>query len=299
MNNTKQKKAKPFVKWAGGKTQLLPEIARKIPFSYDDEFTYIEPFVGSGAVFFYILKNYPRIKNIVINDNNSELILTFNTIKYNINELIDILVKWENEYHKLETNSKLKKEYYYEKREKYNNKPKKNVVMAALFIFLNRTCFNGLYRVNSKNKFNVPIGSYKKPMICDQENLLNINRSIQNVEILNGDFEETFQYATEKTIFYFDPPYRPLSLTSSFNSYQKTAFNDKEQIRLKNYCDKIHQAGYNWLLSNSDPKNTNHNDDFFDNLYQDYKIERIMAKRSINSKGNGRNSIYELLIKNY
>ena len=171
-------------------------------------------------------------------------------------------------------------------------------IQSALFIFLNRTCFNGLYRVNRKNEYNVPIGSYKKPMISDESNLSAIHKSLQNVEILSGDFEQTISYANEDTVFYFDPPYKPLSETSSFNSYAKSEFNDNEQIRLKEFCDKIDSLGCKLILSNSDVKGKNPNDNFFDDLFSVYQIDRVMAKRSINANPNKRGQLTELLISN-
>ena len=154
---------------------------------------------------------------------------------------------------------------------------------SALFIFLNRTCFNGLYRVNRKNEFNVPIGSYKKPTICDESNLLMVSEALQKVELLCGDFEQTIHYIGSNTLFYFDPPYKPLSATSSFNAYAKDEFDDNEQIRLKNFCDKIDSLGHSWLLSNSDVKGKNAEDNFFDDLYANFTIKRVDAKRSINA----------------
>ncbi|MBT3423622.1 MAG: Dam family site-specific DNA-(adenine-N6)-methyltransferase, partial [Bacteroidetes bacterium] len=167
-----------------------------------------------------------------------------------------------------------------------------------LFIFLNRTCFNGLYRVNRKNEFNVPIGSYKKPMICDEPNLLTVNSLLQKVEILNEDFEQTIFEAEENSFFYFDPPYKPLSQTSSFNSYTKDEFDDNEQIRLAKFCDKLDSLGHNWILSNSDVKGKNSNDDFFDDLFKEYQINRVLAKRIINANPSKRGQLTELLITN-
>ena len=158
-------KAKPFLKWAGGKTKLLQYIENKIPYKTNEVFTFIEPFVGSGAVLFQILNNYPNIEKVVINDINTDLIITYKTISNSVEELIELLQRWELEYHKLSDNEDKKKEYYYNKRDLFNKRNSNKVNRSALFIFLNRTCFNGLYRVNRKNLFNVPIGSYKKPTI--------------------------------------------------------------------------------------------------------------------------------------
>ncbi len=294
--------AKPFVKWAGGKGQLLPEIDRIIPERFKfSQFTYIEPFVGGGAVLFWILQKYPNIKKAVINDINKDLINAYLVIRDHVEELISILGKWEQEYHSLESAPEQKKEYYYAKRKLFNTRNADNITQAALFIFLNKTCYNGLYRVNRKGEFNVPIGSYKKPVICDEANLRAVSKLLQNVIILNGDFEQTIQYADRNTLtlFYCDPPYRPLSKTSSFNSYSSDVFDDEEQKRLARFCERVDRLGYYWILSNSDPKNINENDNFFDRLYENFKIKRVRAKRYINSKADKRGPIYELLITNY
>jgi DNA adenine methylase len=287
MNNMKaiNKKAKPFVKWAGGKAQLLSEIDDAIPVHIKQtEFTYIEPFVGGGAVLFYILQKYSNIEQAVINDINTDLTNSYQTIKENVEQLISVLKEWEKEYHSLKDKLEERKEYYYSKRTLFNSKKSDKITQTALFIFLNRTCFNGLYRVNRKNEFNVPIGSYKKPMICDEGNLRAVNKVLQKVIILNGDFEETLEYANNNTLFYFDPPYKPLSDTSSFNSYAKDEFDDKEQIRLAKFCEKIDTLGHQWILSNSDVKGKNPNDNFFDELYSKFNIRRVLARRNINSK---------------
>lgn len=293
------KTAKPFIKWAGGKTQLLTEIDNEIPnFIKKNQFTYIEPFVGAGAVFFWIIQKYPNINKAVINDINPDLMNTYQIIKENVEELIQLLKIWENEFHSLENNINEKKEYYYSKRKLFNKRQSDNITQAALFIFLNRTCYNGLYRVNSKNEFNVPIGSYKKPMICDEENLLTVSEVLQNVTILCGDFEKTLEYSENNTLFYLDPPYKPISDTSSFNSYTNKDFDDVEQIRLAKFCEKIDSLGYKWILSNSDVKGKNPNDNFFDELYGKFIIKRVLAKRNINANPNKRGELTELLITN-
>lgn len=301
MENMKQieKLAKPFVKWAGGKAQLLTEIDNAIP-SYikPTQYTYIEPFVGGGAVLFWILQEYSNIEQVVINDINTDLTNSYQTIKENVEELIYILKKWEKEYHSLKDNLEKKKEYYYLKRKQFNSRISDKTTQTALFIFLNRTCFNGLYRVNRKNEFNVPIGSYKTPMICDEDNLKAVNKILQKVTILNGDFEETLNYVENNTLFYFDPPYKSLSDTSSFNSYTKKEFDDNEQTRLARFCEKIDLLGYQWILSNSDVKGKNFNDNFFDELYSNFNIKRVFARRNINSNPNKRGKLTELLITN-
>lgn len=274
--------AKPFLKWAGGKTQLLAEIEKSLPYEIANKnFTYIEPFVGSGAVLFWMLNNFTNLKKAVINDINEDLINTYKTIASRPKELISILQVLQNEFHGLEGKDEQKKEYYYEKRELYNTRKEEQSGQAALFIFLNRTCFNGLYRVNKNNGFNVPMGSYKKPTICDDQNILAVSNALQKVEILCGDYEKTLNEATTNSFFYFDPPYKPLSETSSFNSYAKDEFNDEEQIRLRNFCSKLEYLGHKWMLSNSDVKGKDANDNFFDKLYADFNIQRVDAKRSI------------------
>ncbi|MEA3317933.1 MAG: DNA adenine methylase [Bacteroidota bacterium] len=295
----KIKNPKPFLKWAGGKTQLIGQIKKQIPESIkSNSFTYIEPFVGSGAVLFWMLEQYPNLEKAIINDINEDLTNSYLTIKHNIQELIKILKKWEVEYHSIAENQELKKEYYYEKRSLFNTRNSDQTTQSALFIFLNRTCFNGLYRVNRKNEFNVPIGSYKTPQICNEENLLAVSQVLQKVEILNGDFAETLNYADNNTFFYFDPPYKPLNETSSFNSYAKDEFNDAEQIRLKEFCEILDNQNHQWILSNSDVKGKDINNNFFDDLYASFNILRVNARRSINANPSKRGQLTELLITN-
>ncbi len=295
----KKMRAKPFLKWAGGKTQLIEQIREQLPNSIEiNEFTYIEPFVGSGAVLFWMVEQFPNMKNAIINDINQDLINSYLTIKYNVQDLISILKKWEIEYHSISQNQEKKKEYYYEKRNLFNSRESAQTTQSALFIFLNRTCFNGLYRVNRKNEFNVPIGSYKTPQICNVDNLMAVSEILQKVEILNGDFSETLKYANDTTFFYFDPPYKPLNETSSFNSYSEKEFDDKEQIRLKEFCDTLNEHNYQWILSNSDVKGKDPNNNFFDDLFANFNIIRVNARRSINANPSKRGQLTELLITN-
>ncbi|MDY3548739.1 DNA adenine methylase [Riemerella anatipestifer] len=290
---------KPFLKWAGGKTQLISDIERMLPMDIvRNKFTYIEPFVGSGAVLFWMINNFPDLEKAVINDINEDLINTYRVIASRPKELISILEILQNEYHALEEYEEDKKVYYYQKRELYNRREEEQSIQAALFIFLNRTCFNGLYRVNKKNEYNVPIGRYKKPTICDKENILAVSNALQKVEILCGDYEQTLDWADGNSLFYFDPPYKPLSETSSFNSYAKDEFDDEEQIRLKKFCSKLDGLHHTWLLSNSDVKGKNENDNFFDDLYSDFNIQRVEAKRNINANPDKRGKLTELLITN-
>lgn len=295
-----KKTAKPFLKWAGGKTQLIKEIESLLPNKIlKKKFTYIEPFVGSGAVLFWMLENFPNLEKAVVNDINNDLINTYSVIAKQPKELISILAQFQNEFHAFGTNQEAKKEYYYNKRTLFNTRNEEHSGQAALFIFLNRTCFNGLFRVNRKNEFNVPMGSYKKPTICDTDNILAVSDVLKKVEVLCGDYTETLKEAKENTFFYFDPPYKPLSETSSFNSYAKDEFNDSEQIRLRDFCSKLESLGHKWMLSNSDVKGKNSNDSFFDELYSDYSIVRVKAKRSINANPSKRGELNELLITNY
>jgi DNA adenine methylase len=291
--------AKPFLKWAGGKTQLINDIEKSLPTDLTkSKFTYVEPFVGSGAVLFWMLKTFPNIEKAVINDINSDLINTYKTIANKPKELISILEILQNEFHSLEGCEDDKKVYYYKKREIYNTRKEEQSGQAALFIFINRTCFNGLYRVNKNNLYNVPMGGYKKPTICDTDNILAVNKALQKVEILCGDYEQTLDYANPKSLFYFDPPYKPLSQTSSFTSYSKDEFDDQDQVRLKNFCSKLNILDHHWLLSNSDVKGKDINDNFFDDLYSDFNIMRVDARRNINSNPEKRGSLKELLITN-
>lgn len=294
-----EKVAKPFLKWAGGKTQLIEQIENQLPENIiENNFTYIEPFVGSGAVLFWMLEQFPNMERAIINDINTDLTNCYISIKEDVENLINILSVWQSEYYLLAPNEIEKKEYYYAKRTLFNSRNSNQVTQSALFIFLNRTCFNGLFRVNKKNEFNVPIGSYKKPLICNKENLRAVSEVLQRVEVLNGDYSETLNYANENTLFYFDPPYKPLSETSSFNSYAKDEFNDAEQIRLKDFCTELNNLNHQWILSNSDVKGKNHNDNFFDDLYSDFNIHRVNARRSINANPEKRGNLTELLITN-
>jgi DNA adenine methylase len=293
--------ARPFLKWAGGKTQLISQIAKTLPkeLSSSSDFVYVEPFVGSGAVLFWFLENFPTMKKAVINDLNADLINTYTTIKNKPHELIAVLKGFEEAFRTLESKPDKRKSYYYNQRTLYNARSGNTVLQAALFIFLNRTCFNGLYRVNKNNEFNVPMGSYKNPTICDSENILSVSKALQNVELLCGDYEQTLKHAGKRTFFYFDPPYKPISITSSFNSYANSGFDDKEQARLAKFCSKLDKQGYKWMLSNSDVKTTENDSSFFDELYSNFTIRRVKARRNINSKADKRGQLNELLITNY
>ena len=290
--------ARPFIKWVGGKTQLLGEVQNSLPrdFASRQHLTYVEPFVGGGAVLFWILQTYPNIEKAVINDINPELICTYRVIKESVEELIAVLYHLRDEY--LPMSLDARKAYYLEKRALFNTKKTTPVETAALFIFLNRTCFNGLYRVNSKGEFNVPHGKYSNPRICDEDNLRACSTVLKRVEILCGDFAETGRYAGPNTLFYFDPPYRPITETSSFTSYSKEGFDDEEQIRLRDFCDQISKEQALFVASNSDPRKVNPQEDFFDNIYDKFIIKRVSASRMINADASGRGAVSELMISN-
>lgn len=293
-------KAKPFIKWVGGKSQLIEQLDAQLPADFGnwDNVTYIEPFVGGGAMLFYLLQRYPNIQHAVINDINQDLVICYKTVRDSLELLIESLKDIEKTYLSLQTEEK-RKDFFMAARERYNEKGLDPIENTTKFFFLNRTCFNGLYRVNKKGLFNVPFGKYANPTICDPNTLRKDSELLQRVEILTGDFEDTFDYANGNTFFYFDPPYRPLSDTSSFNDYTKEAFNDDAQIRLKKYCDKINESGYKFMLSNSDCKGKDEKDNFFDMLYEAYQIERVWASRSINSNPNKRGKLTEILVHNY
>lgn len=292
-------KAKPFLKWAGGKGQLLSTFDSMFP----DELVngtienYIEPFVGGGAVLFHVLQNYP-IKKAYINDINKELINCYRCLKADAQQVIRSLNKLEQEYLSADNRTK----YYYQVRDRYNSihlNGHYDFEKCADFIFLNHTCFNGLYRVNRDGKFNVPHGKYKKPLICDQENLLLCAELLQKVEISFGSYAAVLQHADEKTFIYFDPPYRPLIENNSFVSYDKSGFNDADQKQLAEHFADLNRKGCLLMLSNSDPKNTNQDDNFFDDLYQDFEIERVYAKRMINCQASKRGDVTEIVVRNY
>ena len=293
-------KAKPFVKWVGGKGQLIEQLEALLPADFDtrENVTYIEPFVGGGAMLFYMLQTHPNIKSAVINDINTDLITCYRVVRDNPDALVSSLSKIQAEYYSLPSEEQ-RKEMFLQMRDRYNTKALDDIENSTLFFYLNRTCFNGLYRVNKSNKFNVPFGKYSSPTICDASTIYADSELLQNVTILNADFEETLNHATGNTLFYFDPPYRPLSDTSSFNDYTKEAFNDDAQRSLKLFCDRVHEHGYSFMLSNSDCLGKNEQDRFFDDLYADYSIDRVWASRSINSVASKRGKLTEILVHNY
>ena len=292
--------AKPFIKWVGGKGQLIEQLEAKLPADFDnwDNATYIEPFIGGGAMLFYMLQQHPNIKRAVINDINPDLIICYRTVRDNVELLIPALRDIQAEYHAL-SDMEAKREMFMAVRQSYNEKNLDPIENTVKFFFLNRTCFNGLYRVNKRGLFNVPWGKYIQPQICDEYTLRTDSELLKRVEILEGDFEDTLSYAEGNTLFYFDPPYRPLSDTSSFNDYTKDAFNDDSQVRLKEFCDHVNVDGHCFMLSNSDCKGKKEADNFFEVLYANSYIDRVMASRNVNANGAKRGKISELLIRNY
>lgn len=293
-------KAKPFIKWVGGKSQLIEQLEALLPadFAEWENVTYIEPFVGGGAMLFYMLQTHPNISRAVINDINPDLTTCYKTVRDNPDALIISLKRIQAEYYSL-TNEEERKAFYMSRREEFNQKEHDDVRNTTLFFFLNRTCFNGLYRVNKSGLFNVPFGKYETPMICDPTTIYADSELLQRVEIMTGDYQKTIDKACGNTLFYFDPPYRPLNATSSFNDYAKEAFNDLAQRRLKEFCDKVENAGYKFMLSNSDCSSANPDDLFFEDLYLAYQIERVWASRNINANASKRGKLTELLIRNY
>ena len=290
---------KPFLKWVGGKGQLIKELEKFIPTDGEKVLTkYAEPMVGGGALLFSILSKYD-FEELYISDINAELINSYIVVRDNIDLLVEKLTEMQAVF--LPMNENGRKYFYYNARDKFNAlqlSKETEVEKAALFIFLNKTCFNGLYRVNKKGQFNVPMGAYKNPTICDENNLRNISNALQNVEIVCGDYTFSESFIDNNTFVYIDPPYRPISETSAFTSYNSDSFDDKEQIRLSQYIERIDKIGAKIVLSNSDPKNVNPDDMFFDDLYKSFKIHRVEATRAINSKAEKRGKISELLICN-
>ena len=294
-------KTKPFVKWAGGKNSLIPQLSKYYPIELKDGTIerYIEPFVGGGAVLIDILQNYD-IKEAFAFDINADLINCYNVIKSNVQYLIKELSKKQKEF--LSLNDEEKTKYFYDIRNEYNSytlESKLDIKRASEFIFLNRTCFNGLYRVNKNGDFNVPMGNYKNPTICDEENLIALSELIKNVEFQSKDYTTIQNYIKKNTFVYFDPPYRPLNITSGFTSYTKEDFNDEDQKELALFYKELSNNNVKVMLSNSNPKTTNKEDCFFDNFYKGFNINEVYAKRMINANSNGRGEISELLITNY
>lgn len=300
-NKKEEKVIKPFLKWAGGKGQLLREIEKYYPFENGTITKYAEPFVGGGAVLFDILSKY-ELEEVYISDINAELINAYRIIRDDIDELVTMLQVMQDEFIPMDTDER--KAYYMAKRERFNDLKINgdetiNIEKAALMIFLNKTCFNGLFRVNKKGLFNVPMGAYKSPMICDENNLRAISQKLHKVNIVCGDYRLSKDFIDEHTFVYFDPPYRPLTDTASFTAYTENLFNDDSQKELASFVDELNKKGAKIVVSNSDPKNSNTDDDFFDDIYSAHKIKRVEATRMINCNGESRGKIKELLISNF
>ncbi len=301
-------RAKPFLKWAGGKGQLLAMLEQFFPqeMRAGTIKKYAEPFIGGGAMFFYVAQNYPSIKSFFLSDINPELILAYRTVQENVEGLISVLYDLEKRYHA--KNRIEQRTFFYEIRAVFNQKLSSvNLVRfddawlerTAMMIFLNRTCFNGLFRVNSRGEFNVPFGDYKNPKICDADNLHSVAQILQRAEIACTDFSASENFIDDEAFVYFDPPYRPISKTASFTSYSKQDFGESEQKRLAKYFRCISDRGAKLMLSNSDPKNQNPDDNFFEQAYQGFHIERVSAARMINSNAQNRGKVKELLVMNY
>lgn len=293
--------AKPFLKWAGGKGQLLSQLATHLPQQISNEpFTYIEPFVGGGAMLFYMLQHFGNIRKAVINDVNEDLILAYRIIKDDVEALIANLDKFEKDYLAISDQDERSK-IFYEVRDRYNLHEGDDIERASQLIFLNKTCFNGLFRVNRRGQFNVPFGKYANPTICNAKLLRADSQLLQSaqVEICQGDYAQTIQHADGLTFVYLDPPYRPLDATSSFTSYAKGDFNDDDQRALAAFCQQLSDRGCLWMESNADCSAKNPDDTFFEDLYADYRIERVYASRFINANPDKRGKLTELLIKNY
>lgn len=292
--------AKPFLKWAGGKGQLLKEIEQYYPFAKDTAITkYAEPFVGGGAVLFDVLNKH-AVDEVYISDINAELINTYITIRDNSDELISRLKAMESDY--LAKDADARKKTYLEARARFNALKRdgiRDTEAASLMIFLNRTCFNGLYRVNKAGDYNVPMGAYKNPQICNEDNLLNVSKKLQNANIVCGDYKDSASFIDDKTFVYFDPPYRPLTKTANFTSYTEQLFDDNKQLELANFVQDLDNKGALIVISNSDPKNTDENDNFFDDAYAKQNIKRVSATRMINRNSDKRGKINELLISNF
>ncbi len=266
----------PIVKWVGGKRQLMFELLKNMPETYN---RYFEPFIGGGALFFEL-----QPQNGYISDMNEELINLYSVVRDDVYNLIDDLNKHE-----------ISKDYFLKIRnidrtEKYNKLS--DIKKASRFIYLNRTCFNGMYRVNSQGQFNVPFGNYKNPRIVDAENLINCSKLLKNTEICCADFSEILNKVQKGDFVYFDPPYVPLNETSSFTSYTKDGFDLDMQFKLRDICDELDSMGVMFMLSNSDTKLVNE-------LYSNYEIKKVFASRAINANGNGRGKITEVLVRNY
>jgi DNA adenine methylase len=300
-------KARPFLKWVGGKTQLLIELEKRLPqIILEDKVIerYTEPFLGGGAMFFY-LKAHFEVKKALLLDVNPELIMAYRVIQKDHLKLVTTLKEIETQH--LELSEKNRKINYYQIRDRYNEQMSVTdyenyspdwIDRTAFLIFLNKTGYNGLFRLNSSGEYNVPFGRYLNPNICDEANLHLVHQALQNTKLLCADFTRASEFIEKETLVYMDPPYRPLNRTSHFTDYSAGGFGE-DQKRLAHFYQEMDHGGSYLILSNSDPKNENPHDEFFDELYQDYHIERVPAKRNINSDKWGRGIINELIVRNY
>ncbi len=291
--------ARPFVKWVGGKGQLIGQLTELLPEDLSKgKFVYVEPFVGGGAMLFHMLSRYPNVTRAVANDLNADLVTTYKVVRDSPEELVASLKEVERSFYALADETE-RRDFYLRQRERYNGHPTNAVETATLFIFLNRTCFNGLYRVNAKGQYNVPFGKAVRPLICDADNIRAASALLQKVTFTCGDFEAVERSVKGKAFWYFDPPYRPLTPTASFTAYSKGGFDDAQQLRLARLCRRLDAAGHRWLLSNSDPRNVDPEDAFFEEAFAGFEIRRVSAARMVNSKADGRGKITELAIRNY
>lgn len=295
--------AKPFVKWAGGKGNLLKQLEQLLPPNFDtlQNVTYIEPFVGGGAMLFHMLTHHKNIRRVVINDINADLIRCYKLIKDNPQLLIKKLRELEHLFFQHEFADR--KELFYIYRDRYNQEGLNQDERAALFIFLNRTCFNGLYRVNALGKFNVPYGRYKRPLICNEELIMEdhyLLNSVETVILQPGDYSSIARHLSHQgqNFVYFDPPYRPLLNESNFKEYSNSPFGDLQQMELKKFCDNLSARGCMIMLSNSDSRNPD-GSSYFEELYDGYGFTRILAPRFINAFPEKRIKLTEVLIRNY
>ena len=294
--------ARPFLKWAGGKRQLLSEIEARLPPDISECTTYVEPFVGGGAVLFHLLERYD-FETVHISDLNPELTLCYRTLQSDAQSVIDSLQVLIEGY---PTDHEERKTVYYGIRDDWNSlvdeleglSQEQEATRVAQTIFLNKTCFNGLFRVNRKGEYNVPIGRYANPSFPSAEELLAVQQALRGVIIHTAPFQDCVDWSDDSTLVYLDPPYRPLSTTSHFVSYSRGDFDDEYQRALAEVFRELDRIGARVLLSNSDPKNTNADDEFFDELYSGFRIERVSANRAINSDTGSRGRITELLIGN-
>lgn len=299
--------AKPFLKWAGGKGQLLDKFLDFYPEELKNGVIakFYEPFIGGGAVFFDVVQRF-NIQSAFLYDINQELILTYRVIQQDVFKLIEILHSYKKNYEACDEAAK--SNFYYDLRKQFNLNSSKTdflkysedwILRAAQIIFMNKTCFNGLFRFNQKGEFNVPEGRYTNPKILDEQNLVKVSRILEIAEIKNAGFETVEHDVAENAFVYFDPPYRPISKTAGFTAYSRHKFEDEQQLQLAGLFKRFDQKGIKQMLSNSDPKNIDPEDNFFDEIYNGYNIARIPARRMINSNASKRNAINEIIVTNY